>query len=64
VDISSEYNVSVSVTFNVFNISLFDVGDDLKMNSFNERERERERQRERERERERVIQSKQHRDIC
>jgi hypothetical protein len=48
VDISSEYNVSVSVTFNVFNISLFDVGDDLKMNSFNEcvcvweRERERE----------------------
>jgi hypothetical protein len=52
VDISSEYNVSVSVTFNVFNISLFDVGDDLKMNSFNERERERETERERERERE------------
>ena len=49
-DISSEYNISVSVTFNVFNISLFDVGDDLKMNSFNEcvcvcvRERERERE--------------------
>jgi hypothetical protein len=54
VDISSEYNVSVSVTFNVFNISLFDVGDDLKMNSFNENERERERE----------IQSKQHREIC
>jgi hypothetical protein len=39
VDLLGEY--SVSVTFNVFNISLFDVGDDLKMNSFNERERER-----------------------
>ena len=53
-DISSEYNISVSVTFNVFNISLFDVGDDLKMNSFNECVCVCER------ERERVIQSKQH----
>jgi len=36
VDLSYEYDVSV--TFNVFNLFLFDIGDDLRSNLFKKRE--------------------------
>jgi hypothetical protein len=36
VKLRNEYNVNA--TFNIYNLSLFDVGDDLKLNSFENRE--------------------------